>query len=227
MKIKGLKHQIRLNTKWANYNCGVRMAGRLHLEVLTTNPAGVEEWKNASSTGEYHTILAAVQHNTEGQIELIKEFINNLQSGDAQFITPLHGPDATHVNPIFESDGGRYVPTVILVADQVHIASRAFPHWCHLIKLAQEVPELGLEVHPGITFNNSVYGFSPHASTVWQIVLPMKRQFVLANGKIKFTQKDLKDFGYTPETVPPKHWKEIEACVGATRTSPSGDKAYG
>lgn len=224
MQIKGFDKEVRLNTEWVNYNCGVRMAGRLRVEVVTgiVGKDSVKVWNNVATTADYAACTRALSDHPESKSQLIREFLVNLESANQEFIPPLRGKDEQHINPVFPNDSGRYVPTVILVADEVHIKRKHFPDWCYLIDQFQQQPEYHVEVHPGVTFNNSVYGSSPHISCVWHLVLPSRRVYVLKNGKLKFNQVALeKHYNFTKETVSPQHWAEIEPHI-STEAVPYG-----
>lgn len=210
MNIKGIARDVRLNTAWVNYNCGVRMVGRLVLEGKIDGA-----WKDLrlAKTDEFGAAREAVAADPEIMKALAREFIGNMQTRESGFVPPLRGADDKHINPVFENDSGKYIPTVLLYADEVHLASKMFPHWGHLVKLFQDDKSLEVEVYPGVAFNNGFYGTSPHFSCVWQIVLPAMRKYVLSNKQVKFDSKQVKNYGFHDKSCSPEHWDQIKSCL--------------
>lgn len=172
MKLKSNNVQIRMNTAWVNYNCGVRMVGRLRLETSLDGKA----WKHEL---DYAALKTGIGELRERKVELVKEFIENM--GDDNFVPALHG-EVGFKNPVFPSDGGRYVPTQILVADALHKQHQTDPWtgWAGLVKeLSDNQDKYGVEVDGGEFFQNAVMST---ISRVWSLTLPKYRNKLCRHG---------------------------------------------
>lgn len=202
-------HEVRLNTAWVNYNCGVRMVGRLRLEH---KPKDSAEWLLEvpySLKPEVHAALNGGAH-----VALIKEFIKSIT--DKTLVPALHG-DADHKNPIFESDGGKYVPTVLLVADNLMTTTgHCYSRWAALVReLQSHKEEYGVEVIKGPLFNNAVYGNSPWISRIWSLVLPCFKDKLFPTG-LPWDKDTLSHSGYSRDTLSVEDWSDIEKLLRQT-----------
>lgn len=202
-------HRIRLNTSWVNYNCGVRMVGRLRLEHSPTESTSFNPEVPYSLRPEVYAELDKGAYNP-----LIKEFIAGVQ--DKSLVPKLCGEDELHKNPVFENDQGKYVPTVILVADNLTATQGlCYIRWAALVReLESNFGEYGVEVIKGPLFNNAVYGDHPHISRVWSLVLPMYSNKLLKN-KFPWTVETLTKSGYTKENLSNGDWKDIQEYLKA------------
>ena len=197
MKISGIG-EVRLNTKWVNYNCGVRMAGRLFVEL-----DGKPDEKALYEPDKY------AKHKPE----LIKEFVANL--GNTEFIPPLHG-DIGFKNAVFPSDGGRYVPTVILVADALYkMKANPLTSWAGLVRELQEHDEYKVKISGGELFYNAIYGLGQHVSRVWQLTMPSRSGFMVSARKFKLTADHVKKLGISADVVGVPEYNNLMSYIEA------------
>lgn len=201
-------HRIRLNTSWVNYNCAVRMVGRLRLEYHETESSHYVKEVPYSLKPAVNTELEKGAH-----VALIKEFITNIQ--DKSLVPPLMG-EVGAINPVFHNDSGKYVPTLILVADNLTTTTGpCWNRWAALVRELQEHRDLyEVEVIKGPLFNNAVYGDSPHISRVWSLVLPIYKTKLLEH-KFAWSREDLSRVGYSKDNLSEEDWRDIEKYLVA------------
>lgn len=205
MKFDSIPVQVRLNTSWVNYNCGVRMAGRL----ITQSSFDGKAWSDG--VGFEHLTKVNEQLKTR-KVEFINEFITFISR--AENIPPLQG-ETGFKNPVFPMDGGRYIPTAILVADDIIKTKQDLPwnQWASLVRELQENFETyNVDVFGGPLFQNAVYGSSNHISRVWQLTLPCYKNKLLKN-HTTFNWNQGKSWGYGKEHLSSYDWGDLIATL--------------
>lgn len=202
-------HTVRLNTSWVNYNCAVRMVGRLRMEYREKEGS---PWLPELPYSLRPSVTAELEKGAK--VALIKELINGIE--DKSLVPPLHG-DEGQKNPIFLNDGGKYVPTVIMCADDLLTTKGPFwNRWAALIRELQANYETyGVEVIAGPLFNNAVYAPSAHISRIWSLVLPKYKNNLLNAGNVKWTKADLAGFGYSKDSLSTEDWSDIQKLLKA------------
>lgn len=193
----------RLNTNWVNYNCGVRMAGRLHVECEIDG-----KWHHATHPTYYTALAKVTPHLEEHKDKLIAEFFANVGTrAKPGFVPELRGAEGFR-NPIFPSDQGKYAPTVILVADEVSKLQHGWVSWAGMVKELRENPKHGATVIALPHFNNATYGEGVHISRVWYIVPPQMTKYLskLSN----WTPEVLKFHGLSAKAIGNAEYSELQ-----------------
>lgn len=193
--------EIRLNTKWVNYNCGVRMAGMLRKEM---SKDGGTTWGDL----DYDTHINTTHAIDATKKEIIQEFIANI--GNKEF-TPELWSGGT--NPVFPFDKGKYPPTVLMVADDLAKMKIApLTGWAGLVRELQDNHgTYGVIVNKGPLFNNATYGVSPHISRVWLLTIPVFKDKLSAHPS--WSADQLRQWGYTESNVGVSEWKELKEFI--------------
>lgn len=205
MKLPSIDARARLSTTWVNYNCGVRMVARLTLE----RAAGAESSANYSKVMGYdqkEQLTILFKNNPKLKQELITEFIDHISTQGGV-------PELKENNPVFPLDNGRYVPTAILVADDI-VKTKADPwyEWAGLVReLQSNFKTYGVEVIPGPLFQNRTYSQGPHISRIWTLILPSSRPFFLHNRATPMwpIASHLRTYGYTKESISEPDWADL------------------
>lgn len=157
LKIAGVNKNVRLAYLSTEYNCSVKLVGRLELQA--------EEaiWKKIWPDYELNQLLL------EKKIKdtLIQEFSNYTQ--DIETYNRLR-----ETSPYFPNDSGKYRPNYLLYADVI-TSSPGNPWYTDfktLIREFQENPYHGFKVFELPMYTNNTYSMSFHPSKVWGIVPP-------------------------------------------------------
>lgn len=204
MKIPSIDARARLTTTWVNYNCAVRMAARLTLE----RAEGAESTTAFSKVMSYdhkNQLATTLRINPQLKVELIREFISTISTKDG-------APELRENNPVFPMDNGKYIPTAIMVADDIiKTKSEPWNEWAGLVRELQlNFDTYGVEVSAGPLFQNRTYGSGPHVSRVWTLVLPSSRSYFLHNRSTPmWTRALLSSYGYTQESVSEPDWTDL------------------
>lgn len=150
-----------LRSKFNEYNCAVKMCGRLYLEHAGKDLDG---WFS-------NDLVEFLQKN---KTEIIKELGQHLTSKNTY--TQL-----LEKNNMFPMDSGTYLPSYLLYADRiVHKGDlRWWSEWPGLIQELETHPEHGFKVFKLPAFINNFYKSSFCASRVWGIVPPAFNKLVV------------------------------------------------
>jgi len=155
----GSKAYIRLAFTSTEYNCSVKLVGKLVLQKSHDGLSWFDHWPS----GE----LGALLRKEEVKNQLIREF-----SGYCATHTTYRMLKET--SPYFPTDSGRYLPNYLVYADSIIIGKDQawFTSFKALIREFQQHPEHGFQVFEFPMYNNNTYAGSFWPSKVWGIVPP-------------------------------------------------------
>lgn len=193
----GKEYSVRLVSLYNEYNCAVKMCGRLGTEVKTSD--GINH--------NYFPIADELR-DTKIKDNLIKDFIDSWSNKDS--FKPLKSS-----SQVFPNDSGTYLPSMLLYADRVDGGGRAewYNNWRGLINLFESEPKWGVRVFKLPVFSNRTYGVGACASRVWGIIPPPLNQCVLAGPITDGFKGSLKSVvGYG--NLSPSDHDEIKQAIG-------------
>lgn len=155
MKIeyKGKEYDVSLKTLFVNYNCSVKMVGRLTIEGA---PKGYEYDKG------FFELLEPIKK------DLINQWLGSLDK-------PGTFPKLMDGNPIFPQDGGKYLPSVLLFADAIngYAGARWSQSFFGLLRELQKDSSYGCTIVGLPMYHNRTYGEDgSRVSKVWAIYPP-------------------------------------------------------
>lgn len=156
---------IGIRCKFEEYNCAVKMIGRLEPVVQTIQGEPIY----AHSDPE-----AFVKHKAE----VIKEFGRWLDSKES-----LNALNSGGGKVFFPNDGGKYFANMYLYADRCYVPApeNYWKHFPSLIRELETTPEYGFQVFQMPVFANVTWGGCV-PSSVWGIVSPGRTKDLLLPG---------------------------------------------
>lgn len=158
--IDGAEKEVRLAFTSTEYNCSVKLVGRL--EIQTKAPTS-ENWSKTWVDQKFSNILL----KKDVKDTLIREF--------ASYATNPHTyKRLQETSPYFPNDSGKYRPNYLLYADSInmHKVEPWYTDFKHLIRELQTNSYHGFKVFELPMYTNNTYSMSFHPSKVWGIVPP-------------------------------------------------------
>jgi hypothetical protein len=165
----GQNKDISLGFTSTEYNCSVKLIGRLKIMVN-----GKEGYLDA--------ILSTEFNKPNVKKALIAELAGKMVQNGTY-------PPLNTTSPYFPHDNGHYLPNYLLYADSIALPKDA--HWCSsfkaFIREVQNNPEHGFKVFELPMYSNNTYGNSLWPSKVWGIVPPAMTKKLIIPGVLSDT----------------------------------------
>lgn len=151
---------------FVQYNCAAKMFGRIKPKVVDEKTA-IEV--------PFSPHLASLFEDNKDQI--IKEWGASLNVS-----TTYDQLKSGGANPIFPNDSGRYLPNVLMYADNINIyeGKKWYNDGRALCEELLNNSKHGFVVMKGPMFSNRYYGYS-HFSRIWNVIPPGSVPYLVSN----------------------------------------------
>jgi hypothetical protein len=197
IEINGIEYEAFLKCVANEYNCSVKMVGRLELDIKSIKDGQVPYVDS--------TISKAILANKR---ELIREFSERV-------VDKAYWPSLRNKNNIFPVDSGVYLPNILLYADIVTKDPGYFyTDFKALILELEKDPSYGWQIFKFPLYSNNTYSGSVRPSRVWGLVPPLMVGHMLLPGMVGDKHKNfIRSYGI-PKSIPLEDQREIRQAIG-------------
>jgi hypothetical protein len=204
LNLDGKQVECRLAFTSTEYNCSVKLVGKLVFQVKGSVGWG-DIWVNEE--------LASQLNDETVKTRMIQEFADYCANHSTY-------RRLQETSPYFPSDSGRYLPNYMIYADNISLPPDTPWYSCFkaLIREFQNNPNHGFQVFELPMYNNNTYSSSFWPSKVWGIVQPLMTSKLYLKEHVRNSHRHIqlvKDMirARDPSEYPKKDLDEIKKLI--------------